>query len=362
MDRKILIVDDDKSMARMLTTALKTLPIKVSPVSVPSGEEAMLAVILDRPALMFVDLGLPGMSGWDLLALVRKRNPQMAVILTTGSRDGDVLRRAKEFGVDAVFFKPVEMADLLAKAEELLVLESQQQAAAAPAEQPVPIPAAADEPPVDKPLSYKQIVRGLREALHADTAAVLSDGGHIMVQTGKDLGGFFREGWEIPVMAALSASQSLGKVLNAEVEQQFLQMKTADGHILLLLPVGRHGLLVLLTGAATGALSNDSLEHLYQAQRKMNDYHEPFIIDDTGQLTPLVEEPVQPAELEMEQPEAVEEFDLDLLFSPAPPDADLDAFWDQAADVLEGASQNTGYLNFTQAEQLGLVPEELEED
>ena len=361
MEKRILIVDDDKSMSRMMTTALKTLPLKLLISSVPSGEEALLSVILDHPALMIVDLGLPGMSGWDLLALVRKRNPKMSVILTTGSRDEEVLRRAREFNVNACFFKPIEMEEFLTKTQELLSDDDPiiEESAAAPAKLSTAETVYREDPEPEKKPSFNQIVRDLHQFMNAEAVAILADSGHLMAQTGKDLSTVLTEGWEIIVMAALSASLALGRVVNGPVNHQYQSLRTSEELTLLLLPVGPHGLLVLLPRKTAEALSTDEVNILFEAQKRMNEFSESFFLDDAGHLTTIVEEVLE--EVHEEEIPAPIEIDLDALFSPSAVNEDLDAFWDQATESLAGGVSNTAFLNFSQAEQLGLVPEDLED-
>ena len=72
---RILIVDDQHEVRRMLSTSLRTLGPEIEVVDVPSGEEALLVASRRPVDLLISDVRLPGLSGLELMARVHKRNP-----------------------------------------------------------------------------------------------------------------------------------------------------------------------------------------------------------------------------------------------------------------------------------------------
>ena len=70
--------------------------------------------------LVFSDLGLPEMSGWDVAKTIRATSTQIPIVLLSGwgIQLDDV--RIKECGVDLVLSKPSQMEDLLNAVEEAL--------------------------------------------------------------------------------------------------------------------------------------------------------------------------------------------------------------------------------------------------
>ena len=105
MGPKIILVDDNAVVRDMLVDLVASLGYSVD--AAESGEEAL--AMFDRGQYDFVltDLLMPGMTGWDVLEAVRQRDPQMPVIIITGSPVvGDV--RAAQPGV-AVLKKPVDL-------------------------------------------------------------------------------------------------------------------------------------------------------------------------------------------------------------------------------------------------------------
>jgi CheY-like chemotaxis protein len=119
---RILVVDDNDALRDNLVEALELEGYRVD--AVASGAEALAA--LERgplPSVVLVDMLMPGMSGPELVAALR-RDPRLAhlkVAMVTGL---DPAREA--LAVDAVLGKPFGVADLLRVVERLL-------AAAAPA-------------------------------------------------------------------------------------------------------------------------------------------------------------------------------------------------------------------------------------
>lgn len=356
MDKRILVVEDEKNAARMLSTALRTLPHVESVSSVPSAEEAMLSVILDRPHLLLVDYILPGMSGLDLIPLVRRRNPHMAVILMSGINTAELAQAAEEAGVDAFFTKPLEIADVLAEVERLLKAQPQAVEVDAPLTMPeveqesveevVPVMAA-------QPLTMKEWVQTLFELTHAATVAVLDDNGRVLLQSGVDIQFLLSAGWEVALMNALSAVQSAEKVLGARASRQYISYET-DTFQLAVMPVGRHALLVLLPTDLAASVREQAWTEIFRAQSEMSAYVPPFVEEEEASNAFLLTEPQE----ELLVTEADVEIDLDALFLTKPFDGNADDFWDNSGMDTDPSPANTGYLNFDQAQQLGLVPDE----
>lgn len=110
---RILVVDDDPAVRQMLTEYLSAHGYEVR----EAASGAAMRAELERaaPAVVLLDIGLPGMDGFEVAAALRREpgRKSMRVISMSGlSREGDVLR-ALESGVDQHLSKPVEMRFLL---------------------------------------------------------------------------------------------------------------------------------------------------------------------------------------------------------------------------------------------------------
>ena len=140
-EKHVLIVDDAIELGRLLQSAVQTLDASLKLTVVPSAEEAILASSRHTVQLLISDVRLPGMSGFDLAERMRKRNPNLEVILITGMTDRNLRKQAEESG--AVFFqKPLKMDAFLAAVQKSLGLAGVQAAPLAEELAPQPV-----EPP-----------------------------------------------------------------------------------------------------------------------------------------------------------------------------------------------------------------------
>lgn len=117
-DGPVLLVEDEEVLRDALATALRRRGMAT--VDVGSAEDAAreLADGL-RPGLVFLDLNLPGASGWDLLRgeLAPAADRPPVVILTAVTVDPERLR---QFGIDGYLPKPFALATFLATARRFL--------------------------------------------------------------------------------------------------------------------------------------------------------------------------------------------------------------------------------------------------
>ncbi len=124
----ILAVDDSRVM---LVAAAKALKAEFEVLKASDGEEAW-EIIQQHPeiSVVFSDLSMPNMDGYDLLAAVRgSDNPQIAklpVVILTGQEDGDGTKeKVMEEGATDFLTKPFESLDLLSRARSLSSLSTQ---------------------------------------------------------------------------------------------------------------------------------------------------------------------------------------------------------------------------------------------
>jgi len=115
-DQKILLVDDNAIVRDMLVDLVGSLGYRTD--AAANGEEALKLFDSGRYGVVLTDLLMPGMSGWDVLAALRQRDPHIPVVIVTGSPVvGDP--RASQPGV-AVLKKPVDVAALDATIKRML--------------------------------------------------------------------------------------------------------------------------------------------------------------------------------------------------------------------------------------------------
>src|SRR5690348_11855631 len=79
--RRILVVDDDESLRRVMQMQLEEAGYEV--VAASQGQEALAVMEDTTPALVITDLKMPGISGLDLLKKLREAHPETTVIIIT---------------------------------------------------------------------------------------------------------------------------------------------------------------------------------------------------------------------------------------------------------------------------------------
>jgi two-component system CheB/CheR fusion protein len=112
--RRLLVVDDNKDSADSLAMLLRLLGNDVD--TAHNGVQALQAVADYRPDAVLLDIGLPGMSGYDVAREVRVRPElgQPVLIALTGFGSEEDRRQSRESGFNAHLVKPVELTALQA--------------------------------------------------------------------------------------------------------------------------------------------------------------------------------------------------------------------------------------------------------
>lgn len=121
MEKKILVVDDEELIRRLLENVFTRAGYVVR--CAGSAEEALAILAEDRYWVFFLDLKLPGVSGLDLCRRIRREHPMAIPFAVTGYASVFELNECREAGFEDYFTKPVPMAVLLdsaAKAFEKL--------------------------------------------------------------------------------------------------------------------------------------------------------------------------------------------------------------------------------------------------
>ena len=117
-ERRILIVDDDASLLRLLALRLQKEGFDV--VQASSGEEALSKLDARAPDLVVTDVQMGGMDGLALFEAVHRRHPSLPVIILTAHGNIPDAVRATRMGVFGYLTKPFEAKALMAEVERAL--------------------------------------------------------------------------------------------------------------------------------------------------------------------------------------------------------------------------------------------------
>jgi DNA-binding response OmpR family regulator len=118
MSKHILVVDDDTLMRRSLDLQLQQAGYRAS--TAASAEDALALVHQDRPDLILLDIGLPGMDGLEALRHFQKEIPSIPIIFVTARRRELDTILGLELGADDYITKPFNPDVLLAHAKAVL--------------------------------------------------------------------------------------------------------------------------------------------------------------------------------------------------------------------------------------------------
>jgi len=123
MTAKVLIVDDEAHIRRLIGRALEELEdagVKILMAS--TGLEALAIIKAEKPALIFLDVMMPAMNGFEVCQIVKQElglQDIYIIMLTAKGQEYDK-QRGEAVGANLYLTKPFDPDALLAKAEEVL--------------------------------------------------------------------------------------------------------------------------------------------------------------------------------------------------------------------------------------------------
>ena len=120
MAASILVVEDDEGVQEAILLTLE-LGGHQTCVAV-DGHEALRRIEEARPDLMVLDLMLPRMNGYELIAELERRQLRSDMKILVLTADAGARPKAEQIGADGGMVKPFDVDDLLAEVERLLAL------------------------------------------------------------------------------------------------------------------------------------------------------------------------------------------------------------------------------------------------
>lgn len=116
---KILIVDEEPDVVRLISVSFGMQQPNWEVIAASDGEEALAALEREQPALVLLDVGLPDMSGFQVLQQIRLFSDVPVIMLTV--HDDELSKvRGLELGADDYVTKPFSHLELLARVRAVL--------------------------------------------------------------------------------------------------------------------------------------------------------------------------------------------------------------------------------------------------
>lgn len=120
-NKLILAVDDDQDNLTLMALTLRYEGYRVE--TVTSGEEALERLKTMTPDLVLLDINMPGMSGYETLAEIRKRDKYLSVIFVSARNETEDVVKGLDQGADDYVCKPFDPIELIARTKSQLRIQ-----------------------------------------------------------------------------------------------------------------------------------------------------------------------------------------------------------------------------------------------
>lgn len=125
MSKRILLIDDDKDDAEFFEDALKEVDDTAIFEHIHDGREAIKKIVqlqLEIPDIIFLDINMPFITGWDCLAAIKKQAllQRVPVIMYSTSNHTNEVSKATDMGAVDYWVKPHSIKELRSRLSKLL--------------------------------------------------------------------------------------------------------------------------------------------------------------------------------------------------------------------------------------------------
>mgnify|MGYP005819441243 FL=1 len=124
----LLLVDDDPDLLKLISLRLASAGYRVR--TAESGESALAAIAVTRPALVISDMRMPGIDGLALFDAIQRQHPALPVIILTAHGTIPDAVNATQRGVFGFLTKPFDSQELLQKVSAAISLSGDHPTAA----------------------------------------------------------------------------------------------------------------------------------------------------------------------------------------------------------------------------------------
>ena len=117
---QILVIEDSASVRRLIEVCLRVLDVDVA--SAADGIQGLEVARSTLPDVIVLDIGLPGMDGWEVLSHLRSGSDTRAikVLVLTAHAQPEVAQQAAKGGADDFMTKPFRPGELRERLEKLV--------------------------------------------------------------------------------------------------------------------------------------------------------------------------------------------------------------------------------------------------
>lgn len=115
---RLLVVDDEQMMIDMIGDALRFAGYDVDVAG--DGPSALSTAVAQRPDLVVLDVGLPGIDGFAVAQRLRAQHPDLPILFLTARSGAEDVRHGFENGADDYLTKPFRLEELRLRIEAVL--------------------------------------------------------------------------------------------------------------------------------------------------------------------------------------------------------------------------------------------------
>ena len=122
MEKRILVVDDEAAISKLMARALTKAGYEVQ--TAVSAEEALELIKTYKYMVFFLDLKLPKMNGIELCRIIRRDYPLTICYAVTGYADTFEVSDCREAGFEDFFTRPVNLQEIQGAAVQAFIKQS----------------------------------------------------------------------------------------------------------------------------------------------------------------------------------------------------------------------------------------------
>jgi DNA-binding response OmpR family regulator len=121
---RILVVEDNDDIRQIVTDLLKGLDYQVDVAQ--DGESGLACLQKNNYDLLITDLGLPGLSGWELARSSKRYQSNMPVLAISSWQGHKALQKIDEYGIATVIWKPFRFSQIKEAIEDIYPVSNQE--------------------------------------------------------------------------------------------------------------------------------------------------------------------------------------------------------------------------------------------